>query len=438
MLSPRAAPRVQTGFATFGLIWFGQVISLLGSGLTSFGLGIWVFQTTGQVTSYALIALAAVLPALLLSPISGALVDRWNTRIEMHLSDGASGLTTLMLAALFYTGRLELWHVCAGVAANSCFASFQQPAYFALMSKLVPSEQLGRAAGMVQLGLAASDVFAPLLAGLWIVQIKLAGMLLVDFSTFLFAAIILALVRIAHDANALPPLKSTGWSIPSLLDETRSGWAYVAARPGLLGLLAYLGVAGFASGMINSILVPMLLTLTTPAQLGLIISIAGGGMFAGGVAISAWGGPKRRMRGVLLAELVKGLGIVLIGLRPETRLVALGAVVAHFSIPFSAASNQAIWQAKIPQEMQGRVFAVRQWVTRSMMPLAYLLAGPLADRVFEPLMRTPHGLSGLLGPVVGFGPGRGMGLLFSLMGLLVIIAAAIGMLMPAMRNVEDV
>lgn len=437
MLSQRTAPLTQTGLATFGLIWFGEVVSLLGSGLTAFGLGIWVYQTTGQVTSYALIALAAVLPALLLSPVSGALVDRWSNRVVMLASDVASGLTVLIIAALFYSGRLELWHVCVGVAANACFASFQQPAYFALMSKLIPSGQLGRAAGMVQLGQAASDVLAPLLAGLWIVQIKLSGLLVVDFSTFLFAALTLVLVRIAVDANAVPSVIGTGWSVRSLLDETRSGWRYVAARPGLLGLLAYLAIAGFASGIINSILVPMLLTLTTPSQLGLIISLAGGGMFAGGLIMSAWGGPQRRMRGVLLAELVKGLGIILIGLRPETRLVALGAVIAHFTIPFSAASNLAIWQARIPQEMQGRVFAVRQVVTRSMMPLAFLLAGPLADRVFEPLMRTPQGLSTLLGPVIGFGPGRGMGLLFSLMGLLVVVAAAVGMLIPAMRNVED-
>src|SRR5512135_1022330 len=141
----------------------------------------------------------------------------------------------------------------------------------------------------------------------------------------------------------------------------------------------------------------MLLHLTTTEMIGLIISIAGGGMFVGSLIMSAWGGPKHRLRGVLVSEVIKGLGIILIGLRPEVWLVALGATFAHFTIPFSAASNQAIWQAKIPQEIQGRVFAIRQMVSRSITPLAYLLAGPLADRVFEPLMRSPQGFFGAVG-----------------------------------------
>jgi MFS family permease len=201
--------------------------------------------------------------------------------------------------------------------------------------------------------------------------------------------------------------------------------------------LAYLAIANFASGMINSILVPMLLHLTSSETIGLIISIAGSGMFVGSLIMSAWGGPRRRIRGVLVSEVVKGLGIILIGLRPEAWLVALGAIVAHFTIPFSAASNQAIWQMKIPQEMQGRVFAIRQMVSRSITPLAYLLAGPLADRVFEPLMRSPQGFFVTVGRVIGTGAGRGMGLLFSLMGVVIAVAAMTGMVVPAIRNVEE-
>jgi hypothetical protein len=220
------------------------------------------------------------------------------------------------------------------------------------------------------------------------------------------------------------------------LKDTRFGWNYVAARAGLLGLLVYLAIANFASGVIGSVIIPMLLNLTTADAIGLIVSIAGSGMLAGSLIVSVWGGPRRRIRGVLFFEIVKGFGIILIGLRPEAWLVAVGATVAHFAIPFSAASNQAIWQTKIPQEMQGRVFAIRQMVSRSITPLAYLLAGPLADRVFEPLMRSPQGFLGTIGQVVGTGAGRGMGLLFSLMGLTIAVAAMVGMLVPAIRNVE--
>ncbi|HLO14636.1 MAG TPA: MFS transporter [Anaerolineales bacterium] len=428
---------IKTGFSTFGLIWLGQTISLLGSGLTSFALGIWVYQTTGGVTSYALIALFIVVPTLLLSSVSGAVVDRWNYRNMMLASDAASALITLLIAGLFYTGRLELWHIYLSVAANACFATFQQPAYIALISKLVSSEQLGRASGMVQMGLAVSDLFAPLLAGILVVQISVAGVILIDFSTFLVAVATLLLVNIPSQAKPAQALQNTNWDIPALLNETRLGWRYIAVRRGLLGLMAYLAIANFAAAVINSILVPMLLNITTTETIGIIISIAGGGMFAGSLVMSVWGGPKRRMQTVLASELIKGFGIILIGLRPAAWLVAIGATLAHFAIPFSAASNQAIWQMKIPQEIQGRVFAIRQIVTRSIMPLAYLLVGPLADHVFEPLMRSPHGLFQAVGLVVGTGTGRGMGLLFSLMGLVIAATATLGALIPAIRSVEE-
>jgi MFS family permease len=427
----------QSGFAVFSGVWFGQVVSLLGSGLTSFALGVWIYQTTGNVTDYALIALFTVVPTLLLSLVSGALVDRWNYRAVMLVSDSASALTTLCIAGLFFAGRLELWQIYLAVAVNACFAAFQQPAYAAFISQLVPPEQLGRAAGMVQMGLAASDLLPPLLAGVLIVRIGLAGVILIDFSTFLFAAAILVLARLPAQAGSDQNSREINWNVTGLLKETRSGWNYVAARPGLLGLLVYFMIANFASGLINSLLVPMLLTITIPAVLGVIVSIAGGGMLMGSLVMSAWGGPKRRVWGVLNFEFIKGLGIILIGLRPETWLIALGAAIAHFSIPIAAGSNQALWQVRVPQEMQGRVFAIRQIVARSMMPLAFLLAGPLADHVFEPLMRSPQGWFAVVGSIIGVGAGRGMGLLFSLMGLVVVAAVVAGMLAPAIRNMEN-
>ena len=325
------------------------------------------------------------------------------------------------------------------MSANACFAAFQQPAYAALTTKLVTPDQLGRAAGMMQIGLAASDLLPPLLAGVLIVQFGLAGVILIDFSTFLFAAAILMLVKMPTQTETdRNPQQQMHWNIGVLLNETRSGWIYIAARPGLVGLLVYFMIANFANGVISSILVPMLLTITTPDMLGLIISIAGGGMMAGSVVMSAWGGPKRRIRGVLNFEFIKGVGLILIGLRPETWLVAAGAAIAHFAIPFAAGSNQAIWQEKIPQEMQGRIFAIRQTIAHCMMPLAFMVVGPLADQVFEPLMKSPHGLFGVVGSILGTGPGRGMGLLFSLMGVMVVMAVIVGMFSPAIQSIEDV
>ena len=148
-MTQQTAPR---GMLTFSTIWFGQLISTIGSGLTAFALGVWVYQREQSVTLFALTLLAATLPNVLLSPIAGALADRWNRRTVMILSDVGAGLSTLSIALLFFSGQLQTWHVYVAVAANAAFNSLQWPAYSAATTMLVPKEHLGRAGGMVQIG----------------------------------------------------------------------------------------------------------------------------------------------------------------------------------------------------------------------------------------------------------------------------------------------
>jgi hypothetical protein len=181
----------------------------------------------------------------------------------------------------------------------------------------------------------------------------------------------------------------------------------------------------------------MILNFATADVLGFIISIAGGGMLTGSLIMSAWGGPKRRVNGVLNFEALSGFCFLLIGLRPSAWLVALGAFGAHLTIAIVQGSNQAIWQSKVAPEVQGRVFAMQQMIARSSAPLAYLLAGPLADRLFEPLLAADGVLTGSVGRIVGIGPGRGIGLLFLVMGLIKIGVSLSGYLSPHIRCVED-
>ncbi len=419
------------GFRTFILVWFGQTISLIGSGLTAFSLGLWVYDHTGAVTPFAINTLSAVLPMILLSPLAGVVVDRLDRRSVMLISDLGAGLSTLAVALLLAGGNLEVWHVFLATAVNASFNAFQLPAYLAATSQLVPDQHLTRAGGMMQIASAVSDILAPTLAGLLIVTIQISGVILIDVATFLFAVTTLAFVRFPDYR------KSEAEPSKPILKEMGAGWAYIRQHRGLVGLLVLSIFAYFAIGMIGALLVPMLRTYTTASTLGLIISIAGGGMLVGSLVMSAWGGPKRRVNGVLIFEFVKGIGLVLIGLRPTALIAAIGAATAHFSMPVVNAANQAIWQSKAPAEIQGRVFAARQMIARAAMPIALILAGPLADTVFEPLMADGGQLAGLLGPVFGVGTGRGMGLLFSLMGVLLMLVSILGSLFPAIREVDD-
>lgn len=423
---------IRGGMPAFIITWLGQVISLVGSGLTSFALGVWVFERTGSPTQFALIGLFAVLPRVIFSPIAGALVDRWDRRKVMILADAGAGVSTLFVALLLFSNHLELWQIYLAAAVSSSFGSFQWPAYTATVTQLVPKAQLGRANGMIQFGRAAAEILAPLFAGVLVLTIKLEGVILIDVATFIFAMLTLLLVRFPR-LEAAP----SNDKLATFKADLTFGWKYILARKGLLYLLFFLAVVNFIWGTIGALVVPMILSFTTSDRLGGIITIAGAGMFTGSLLMTAWGGPKRRIRGVLFFELVSGFCFMLMGLRPVFWLIAVGAFGAHITIAVVFGSNQALWQTKIEPQNQGRVFAAQQMIASIATPLAYLLAGPLAEKIFEPWMASGAALSLQLGAWIGSGPGRGIGLMFVLMGLAKILVSVLGYLNPRVRLIED-
>jgi len=411
----------------------GQVVSLVGSGLTGFALGVWVFEQTGSAAQFALIGLSAVLPRVALSPLAGAIVDRWDRRRVMIASDAGAGLSTLVVVLLLWANQLEIWHIYALTFVNAAFGAVQWPAFAATTTLLVSKKNLGRANGMAQFGQAAAEILAPALAGVLMGVIRLEGVILIDVATFIFAVITLLLVRFP---TPVAPTESAPQKT-SLWNDLTFGWRYISARPGLKGLLLFFAVVNFLWGMVGALITPMILGWTSSDELGLIIAIAGAGMFAGSLLMSVWGGPRRRINGVLSFELLSGVCFMLMGLRPSFWPVAAGAFGAHVTIAVVFGSNQAIWQSKVAPEVQGRVFAAQQMVARAAAPLAYLLAGPLADRVFNPLLAVQGPLAGGLGQILGTGPGRGIGLIFLLMGAAKIAITLIGRSSHQIRTVED-
>ena len=417
----------------FVVVWLGQVVSVVGSGLTSFALGVWVFERTGSVTQFALLGLFAVLPRVLLSPLAGAIADRWDRRVVMIVADAGAGVCTLILALLLYTNKLEMWHMFLVVFSSAAFSTLQWPAYSATTTILVPKKDLGRANGVVQFGQAASDILAPVLAGALLLSVQLEGVILIDFATFLFAIVTLAGVRFPQPQSVAAAAPETS----SIRQDLTLGWRYITARQGLLGLLFFLTVVNFIWGMVGALIAPMVLGFASSNTLGLIISVASAGMLVGGVAMSIWGGPQRRIDGVLGFEFLSGTCFLLLGLRPSFWTTALGAFGAHATIAVVLGSNQAIWQSKVAPGIQGRVFATQQMIGRAAAPLAYLLAGPLAENVFEPLLARSGSPKASVGSILGTGPGRGIGLLFIVMGLVKMGLTLAAYARPRIRLVED-
>jgi DHA3 family macrolide efflux protein-like MFS transporter len=155
--------------------------------------------------------------------------------------------------------------------------------------------------------------------------------------------------------------------------------------------------------------------------------------------MSAWGGPKRRIHGVLGGWILGSLfGESLLGLGQALPVWAMATFVIGFAAPVINASNQAIWQAKVEPDVQGRVFAVRRLIAWLVMPLAQLLAGPLADQVFEPAMQEGGRLAGTFGWLVGTGSGAGMALIFVFCGLGAALVGLTGYAVRAVRDAEDI
>jgi DHA3 family macrolide efflux protein-like MFS transporter len=419
------------GMRNFVLIWAGQTVSVIGSRLTSFALGIWVLRETGSTTAFALIFVAMALPALLISPIAGALVDRWDRRVTMIACDAICALTMLALALLLANDALAIWHIYAGVGITAVANAFLQPAYWASIPLLTPKDRLTRVNGMVQTGFALAQVGGPLLAGVLVAAVSMHGVLIVDALTYVVATLLMAIARVPR------PVREPDAEDDNVWREAAIGWRYVRERPGLFGLLAIFGVSNFLFGIASIAITPLVLSFADTTQLGLQMSIGGAGLLLGGLGMSLWGGPRRKIHGVLGFSALAGIALAAHGLAPSFALVVVAGFVFFLTLPVINASNASLWQSKVPPALQGRCFAIQRVLSESAMPVGFIIAGPLAERVFEPLMARDGALASTVGAVIGSGVGRGLGLMFIVLGIAMTIVAAFAYAMPVVRQVED-
>lgn len=409
-----------------------QTLSGIGSQLAGFALGVWLYQRTGSTTVYGLVAAATMGPMVLFGPFAGVLVDRWDRRRALLLAHAGGGVCSLVLALLYWLGAIGPSTVMLPLVVASCFGAFQFPAVSAATTTLVAPAQLGRANGLVQLGLALSQLTAPVMAGALLPSLGLGGILLMDAGSFFIAIAILTFVRIPRPSA--PAILRRSGAAP--WREMAVGWAFLRSRPGLMALLGFFAAVNFSLGVVEVVLAPLVLGFADARALGAVFSLGGVGMVLGSVVMAAWGGPRRRIHGVLGFTLVQGLLLLLGAARPSLVLAGAGAFGVLFMIPLIGGCSQTIWQRKVPPDLQGRVFSLRATVATAFLPLAFSVAGPLNDLVFEPLMAETGPLAGSVGRLLGTGPGRGAALLFVVLAGLTLMTVAIGFLYPRLRRVE--
>jgi MFS family permease len=429
---PAPAP---SGFLRFVV---GQVASMFGTSLTGFALGVWVYQTTGSVTRFALISFFTLLPGILLSPVAGAYVDRWDRRWTMALSDLGSGICSLLIAILLWRHALQIWHIYVLMALSSTLGAPQMLAFNASIPLLVAKRQLSRANGIFQLGSAAAEVAGPAVAGIVVASMGVPGALFIDFLTCAVAVGTVLSIHIPRLVRA-PRAAADGsaGTKSSLLAEAGEGWSFIRARRGLLALMLMFTALNLSRGSVLVLITPMVLAFATAPVLGRVLSVGAIGMVVGGIAMTVWGGPRRKMNGIFAAMLVYSVMLFVGSLKADVTLIAVSAFFLLMTGPFINGLGQALWHVKVPAVLQGRVTAMRRLFSWSALPVAQLLSGPLADRLFEPLMARGGPLTPAFGRLIGSGPGRGIALFLCIQSITTLLLLLACWSHRPLRRLED-
>lgn len=419
------------------IILAGQAGSILASTMVEFALSIWVFERTNSATVLGGMTTAFTVPFLLLTPIAGAMIDRYNRKWMMLASDLLAGLGTLAILVLYLLGGLQTWHFYAVNVIIGIGTAFHWPAYSAAITTMVPKEHYGRANGMMSFVETGPGIAAPMLAGTLLPLIGLPGILAIDLVALAVAALALLVAHIPQPTRTAEGQEGAG----SLWKEAAYGFRYILRRPSLVGFVTILFFTNFFCGFCNAVLAPVILARTgnDSLVLGTVRTASAISFAAGGLLLSVWGGVKRRLNGFLLGWAVYWLfGAVFFGLgRGLAAWVPLNLVSGVFAI-LAVTSGQALLQVKVAPDVQGRVFAARRLLTWAPDMVTPLLGGALADYYMEPAMAGGGRLAQALGGVFGSGPGAGMSVQMVVFGLLTVVTLLFGYLFPQVRNMEDI
>lgn len=401
-------PSWQRRFFTF---WIAQAISLIGSNLAQFAITWWMTRATGSATVLATATLFAILPGVVLGPLAGVLVDRWNRRAIILVADGVGAVGAGLLMVLFWTDTIQIWQLYAIIFVRSLAGTFHFTAVQSSTSLMVPHEQLARIAGLNQTIQGINMVVAPPLGALLLEVLALHGMMAIDVVTALVAIGLVFTITIPQ-----PQVTTTTSQQLSILADLSTGLRYIWQWPGLFLALVLSSLLNFLLNPAFSLL-PILVTQHFQGdalQFATLNTTLGLGFVAGGVLLSIWGGFKRRIYTAVAGIVGMSMGALLIALAPADGywLAVVGMAIFGILNPIANGPFMAIMQAVVAPEMQGRFFTVLNTMSQGMAPLGLVLAGPVADA---------------FGVQIWF--------LIGAIGLLAI--SGIFFFTPALRNLED-
>ncbi len=422
--------RLEKSFEKFLLLWSGELISAIGSGLTSFGLGVYVFQQTGKASAMALVTLLAFLPSLLLGPVAGVFADRYDRRLLMVLGDSLSALGLVFILVCMLQGEAQLWQICVGVTISSVFASLLDPAYKATVTDLLTEDQYTKASGLVQMASSAKYLISPIIAGFLLTVADIKLLLVIDICTFFVTVVATLVVR-----SGLASKKSV--QSQSFVREIKAGWDAVSQNKGVFALVIMASALTFFLGFIEMLSLPMILAFSDTSVAGTLETIAASGMLVSSVLIGILPIKQGYVKLLSISLFGEGLFMAMFGLRENIALIGISGFLFFAMMPFANASLDFLVRTNIENSVQGRAWALIGLISQLGFVAAYAFSGVLADYVFTPLLLDGGALADSVGRITGTGSGRGTGFLILLAGVLLCVTAVIVYHMPSIRKLEN-
>ncbi len=416
-------------FKYFIILWIGEFVSVIGSGISAFALAIFVYQKTGEATQLSLLTLFSFMPNVLLTPFAGSLADRYNRRILMLIGDSFSAIGILFIFFNLLNGNDDFLLILVGVTISSIFSSLLEPSYRATISEILSPEEFSQASGFVQMAGAAKFLLAPIIAGFLLKFMPIHQILLIDIGTFIVTVLTIIIVINAPIKNQVfKPLNEE-----SVFKSLYKGWRYMRKQQGILTLIIAMTVVTFSIGFLQTLIKPMMLEKISVAGEGMFESICAVGMLVSSIIIGIINRNWKLQRTLGLSIVLFGIMMSMLGFNFPVIILGVFCFSFFSVLPFVNMSADILLRSNVSDDYQGRVWGITGLVSQLGFIISYAISGPLADYVFNPLLNENGLLAESLGPLFGVGPHRGIGLLFFITGILM---SLVGLFFWKNRNIS--
>ena len=395
----------ESGYFKFLILWSGDLISQIGGGLTSFGLGVYIFNRTGSAAQMALVTLLGFLPTLILSVPAGVLADMYDRRILMMIGDGCSALGILYILFMMFVGDISLMQICTGVLISSVFSSLLEPAYRATVTDILSEEEFTKASGMISLSGSARYLLSPIIAGLLLGKYDIKLLLVIDICTFFLTLAAAAFVKKSIASSATSKREN-------FFTVLADGWKGVYSRKGVLLLIIISSLISMFIGVIQILSEPLILSFTDAGTLGIAETVCALGMLVTALLTGIAGIRKNQSRILAASLILAGLFMVLFSLTENIVTICVFGFLFFAMLPPANSCLDYLARTNIPNEMQGRVWGFIGLISQLGYIPAYAISGVLADKV---------------GSALGIGVGRGSAKVIAASGIL-LMAVSLGFL----------